>query len=565
MTRSPRFNQRIVLLVDLTGTSVDHALFVSLSDQLGWAVLESHAGETGPGRGRVVRGRYVVEARVRSMYWLRRPAVDDVVEQVHFTCAELGIAAQVRVAALVQPPAGAGMTSWDVLKELPEPEPVDPSLPLGERVRGRLRNGRRRWARSGWVDSDDNWAGRLVTAASEQDALRLARRALPGVPAAAPGSVRVRDLGRLSPEDANRKARALGLVLPLGLLAMVFGARLYDLNCPRRGTDCLPVDGVFAARVVTDLGFVLALFTLVSLNVCFVRGLRRSWPHSYVLATGTWGLFTFAGYFFIPLRGAELFGWMLSGGTVFLGVLLLVRRWTWQSWVPWLLPVLLPFLLGLFPGLSMLVHSPYLGEFGFDLEDVEIPGLWQLSATLAVVATMSVWLVAAALWGYAREMQGRYAPARVVSKGMLAAFALVSFAVGPWNVYRDAELAAEDSSTTLAEGGQPAGYYGIEPGWFCVHPLEQVTQLPLVGGELLPSRAYVLLGDTGGAAALWDPQGEASLKVPLETIRIAPTHGTGRGLGCTKDGRPVEKREKEKKGEGKGKGKGVGAGPDPRR
>lgn len=54
-------------------------------------------------------------------------------------------------------------------------------------------------------------------------------------------------------------------------------------------------------------------------------------------------------------------------------------------------------------------------------------------------------------------------------------------------------------------------------------------EIPVQGGEFVPSRPYLMLGDSGGTVVLWEPGTRKSpddgrvLKLPLAKLRIAPT------------------------------------------
>jgi len=93
---------------------------------------------------------------------------------------------------------------------------------------------------------------------------------------------------------------------------------------------------------------------------------------------------------------------------------------------------------------------------------------------------------------------------------------------------RDAGVAARRAA---AYGDTPAPYYGIEPEWICASPLTgtQPGEIPVQGGEFVPSRPYLMLGDSGGTVVLWEPGTRKSpdngraLKLPLAKLRIAPT------------------------------------------
>ncbi|MER5358115.1 hypothetical protein [Streptomyces sp. NPDC002785] len=56
----------------------------------------------------------------------------------------------------------------------------------------------------------------------------------------------------------------------------------------------------------------------------------------------------------------------------------------------------------------------------------------------------------------------------------------------------------------------------------CAHPIGKVEAIPVDGGEFVPTRPYLKVGDAGGTVVLWDAGKEQALKVPMSKLRIVP-------------------------------------------
>ncbi|MBC9717633.1 hypothetical protein H9Y04_34390 [Streptomyces sp. TRM66268-LWL] len=211
---------------------------------------------------------------------------------------------------------------------------------------------------------------------------------------------------------------------------------------------------------------------------------------------------------------------LVAAYAVAIGLRLLIRNQRTRNWVPWLIPAALPVAFALFPGLGTVVHTYYLDEFGFDREDVGIPMYWQIIASAKVVAAMSVWLVAPALWGYLRHFH-RVVRDRWFYGAITALNTILSFAAGPlYFVIRPAVEAGGAARVAAGAGRAPSEYYGIKAAWVCVTPRVPLSQLPSEGAAITTAAPYLLLGDASGTAALW--RGGQAVKAPLNKLLLVP-------------------------------------------
>ncbi|PHQ52338.1 hypothetical protein BLA24_07730 [Streptomyces cinnamoneus] len=225
-----------------------------------------------------------------------------------------------------------------------------------------------------------------------------------------------------------------------------------------------------------------------------------------------------------PMGSRVLF---LAGASyvVLAGIWLLVRQWSWRTAITWLLPVVLPLVLGVFPGIGLVVHTFYLDAFDLRLEDIEIPVVYQVVASLKVIAAMSMWLLAPAFWGYAKHFHLAIRD-RWVGHLMLLFIALCSFVAGPWMLAAEpAGEAGQRAVAAAAAGRAPAAYFGIKPEWVCVAPVGRAAETAVEGGEFQPEHPYLMLGDADGKAVLWDPKERHALKISMSKIKVVPSEG----------------------------------------
>ncbi|GAA2460687.1 hypothetical protein GCM10010405_51320 [Streptomyces macrosporus] len=217
------------------------------------------------------------------------------------------------------------------------------------------------------------------------------------------------------------------------------------------------------------------------------------------------------------------------------GIRLLVRQWSWQRTAPWLLPALLPIALSLLPSLGIGLHTFYLDAFDLNPEDVRIPRAYQFIASLKLMACVSVWLVVPALLGYMKHLHW-YVKDRWLGNLVLLVTSLVLLLVGVFDLgVLPASRAGADAVAAAKDGRTPPAYFGVAPEWMCVHPIGRAADIPVDGGELVPSRPYLRIGDEGGTVVLWDATKERALKAPMGRLRLLPADGqrpSGRVTAC---------------------------------
>ncbi|MET9469368.1 hypothetical protein ABZY44_32155 [Streptomyces sp. NPDC006544] len=505
MAKVAGWDQRAVALVSLRGTETDRRLFEEGVAAQGWEVLEKDGPELTPSTGGDCS--YMVELRFRGSSYRAatgaRERLEDLADRI---VLDLSVEA---VQLVDRDPLD--LPVWYAYQQ-PRLGPCTTPLPLRERVRERAADW---WA----VTSGGSDTGRQVRAAGAAGARALAARPLPGAPPA-PAGVRVRrSMGARPPAHPPPRRRGpmrqFAMVRLPALLALVCGAWI----------------GVFWDRGVAAWWPVLPVLVLAAAAAVVI--LRRavpvlSFPGAAAAAAAAVGGVAAVGVNGVVKAPDAATGFLLVavglgfGYLVGTGIWLLVRQSSWRRTLPWLLPGLLPLVVVLLPGLGLALPAAYLDAFELDLEDVDVPAVWRLIGALRVAVALSLWLLTPALLGYAKHLHLMVRD-RWMGYATAAVLSLYCVLQGAWVLI--VEPAAASGSRAVADaaaGRTPPPYYGITPEWMCVQPVGDLNKVPVEGGALDPGTAYLLMGDAGGRAVLWDAGAKAALKVPLASLRLVP-------------------------------------------
>ncbi|GLF98342.1 hypothetical protein [Streptomyces yaizuensis] len=523
MPKMSGFDQRAVALIELRGTRSEHELFGNAVAEAGWAVLEDH----GPVAAEPVAATPAVSVTsvvsVVSADERRRYTVD-----IRFPGSRVNAVkgARDRVEVL----ADALLLDLTVLVvDRVDRDPVDlprwfAQSPPGGTAPGadapRLRRWADRWTR--WLAErlGTHDTGRLVGAVSAPDARRLARHPLPGARPPAPEATARGSLGTepsRTPAQLGRRresARMVTRMLIAGVVLLWVGARIAD----RSGDG----PGAWWGFALVGLGAVWAI-AAAARRMAPGRPLRETVAASLVPAV----VIALAGANIVRTEpgagwGSRVIAYGVIAGVVFNGVRLLARQWTWRRTAPWLLPAILPVSVGLVPPLGIGLHTFYLHAFDLSLDDVEVPQAYRFLATLKLMACMSLWLGALALLGYMKHLH-LYVRDRLLGNLVLFTTALTLLYVGVFTLgIAAADRAGDEAKRDAAQGRTPSAYFGIEPEWVCVRPIGRPADIPVDGGELLPHRPYLRIGDAGGTVVLWDTEERQALKAPLDKLRVLP-------------------------------------------
>ncbi|OEJ32427.1 hypothetical protein [Streptomyces subrutilus] len=501
------WDQRAVALVVLRGTATDRGIFEAEVAAQGWDVLERDGPAATPTAESTCA--YLVEVRFPGSGYR---ATTGARERLEAVADRLVLDMVVEAVQLVERDP-LDLPVWHGYQP-PRLPPCTTPVPLPERVRERAATW---WA----VTLGPRDTGRQVRAESEAEARALAGRALPGAPPAPNGSSVRRSMGT-GPRPAGQQvprrrgpARQFAMVRFPVLLALLCGAWTGALWGRGPGAwwpvlPCLAVALAGAAVVLRRAAPALPASGVGAAAFALVAGVCVIAAHAVATAPDT-----ATGFAFVAV-GIGI------GSMVGTGVWLLVRQSSWGRALPWLLPAALPLVVVLLPGFGLTLPAAYLDSFGVDLEDVEVPAAWRVIGALKVVAALALWLLAPAFIGYAKHLhylvKDRWMAYTVA--GFLLFYCTVASA---WALaLQPAAAAGARAVAAAAEGRTPPFYYGIKPEWMCVWTVADVDKVPVEGGRLARGSAYLLLGDAGGTAVLWDAREKQALKVPLAFLRLVP-------------------------------------------
>ncbi|MGJ5944724.1 hypothetical protein [Streptomyces caviscabies] len=496
-------------MVELTGTTIDCGEFEQALAARGWPILRKEGGPSTAVTAHTTH--YLLECRFPgSRFNARRGAR----ERIEVVADELQLDLNVEVTDLV------GRDPEDRPVWFAYERPAD---------RDAMTAPRTHWAR--WKERVRLWCaeqlgaydtGRHITAASRPRAEELATRALPGTatpsarvavrrPAGVPDPDPVAVLGR-----RRRTGRRLGWLVCVAAVVLVTSSMVASL---------------WSQGFAAWWGLASLAVVAVGLAAYWLAQMTPGRPGAAVVTALVLGV-TMAGFgaatvLRSPDRSAGSLGWVIVAGgyVVFTGIRLLVRQWSWRVVAPWLLPAVLPLALGFFPSLGLGLHVFYLDAFGLNLEDVEIPRIWQFIATLKLGLAVNLWLVALAGLGYLQHLHWCVRD-RWVGYTFLGFFSTLLLIGGGWNLGLEPAGRAGLDAVKAAESGQaPEAYFGITPEWVCLRPVGPADGVYVDGGEFRPSRPYLRVGDAGGTVVLWDRVEKGVLKMPMNKLRIIPVDG----------------------------------------
>ncbi|MFE2295825.1 hypothetical protein [Streptomyces sp. NPDC059452] len=507
MSARLKSDQRAIAVVELLGTTTECDDFEQALAERRWPVLQK---EGGPATAMTARTtRYVLECRFPgSRVNARRGAR----ERIEVVGDELQLDLNVEVTDLVVRDPEA-RPDWFAYERPAADDP--PANPPTRRARWRRRV--RRWCAERLAPYR---TGRHISAPSRSRAEELATRMLPGAVAPSPRVTVRRSIGAADPDPGavigrrRRETREMVKLCHAAAALMIMSsliARLWP-----QGLAAWWVLGVVS---VAALGLAAHWLTRImpgqpgaALGTALALGVAMAAFGTMIEASGGSG----------GPSGALGLVLVAAGYAVFTGIRLLVRQWTWRVVAPWLLPAVLPLVLGFFPSLGLGLHALYLDAFGLNLEDVEIPRLWQLIATVRLGLAVNLWLIALAGLGYLQHLHWCVRD-RWPAYTLLGFFALLLLWTGVWSLGLETAARAGNDAVRAAASRQAVdAYYGIAPQWVCVRPIGPADRVHVDGGEFHPSRPYVKIGDAAGTAVLWDPAEKGALKMPMNKLRIVP-------------------------------------------
>ncbi|MDR3083815.1 MAG: hypothetical protein LBV60_23350, partial [Streptomyces sp.] len=243
------------------------------------------------------------------------------------------------------------------------------------------------------------------------------------------------------------------------------------------------------------------------------------------------GFFTAAGRGLLGSEGwtpSSMYYTVLVLGVV-TGLWLLVRQWTWGEWVGWAVPLVITLLISSFVAAGSVLHALYADGLDLSTSDLDVPPLWQFTASLKLVSMLAYVLVLPAWWGIARHRHHFYAAPGERTNVVLHVLIFVALLTITAGIALDSTSQAVERTKAAAERGtKPPAYFGVEPSWTCVRTTAALRNVPGEGPALNPDRPYLLINVAGSTIVLWDPVADEPVKLPADKAWLAPT-GSGKG------------------------------------
>ncbi|MFF6981441.1 hypothetical protein ACFZAV_27980 [Streptomyces sp. NPDC008343] len=170
-----------------------------------------------------------------------------------------------------------------------------------------------------------------------------------------------------------------------------------------------------------------------------------------------------------------------------IGVWLLVRQWTWGEWLAWAAPLVFTVVVSFVVASGSVLHALYAEALGLDPGDLDVPGIWQVTAAGKLLSFLSLALFVPAAWGIAKHVHASwlrsgeelniplYTLVQLMVVGLVAVLAVGS---------------ASDAATAVkaaAEGRRAAPpHFGVDPEWTCVRPTVAIKRLNVQGLNSTP-------------------------------------------------------------------------------
>lgn len=508
-----RYDQRVVVLVEVRGEQRDWDEAERLFDQRGWPVVTAFARGEGPSRGvlREAASARLYSVEVRFFGARNRRTEQAAAWRVEELARVAGLEMYARRCELVDRDREQ-LTGWRVhtVDHRPPRAPAPGPLTRSARMRRAVAVSRARI--SEWRGHHDT--GMVVTGTASE-ARRLSRMDLPG--GSAPGAaldvrpVYGRERSHIVPRrEEDGWQRTFRIVA--WLLAMVFCTAVARQHSGVRvwvwaGIAVLCFAG--GARVAYGLFAVGG--RVGSLLVCGVTAV-------FLLALSS-GVGTEDGRALTPAQMLSAFAVTATVG----GVWLLVRQWTWGEWLAWVAPLVFAVVVSCVVASGSVLHALYADSLGVTPGDLDVPGIWQAASAVKLLSLLSYALFVPALWGIAKHVHAPFvSPVERLGVPLYVCIQLAVLVVCGLGALDSAREAVEDFRTAAVRKTAPPSYFGVAPEWMCVEPTVSAAKLDSRGGVLKPERPYLSFGEAGGTVSLWDEPAGGPLQMPAEQIRLVP-------------------------------------------
>ncbi|MFE8925337.1 NnrS multi-domain protein [Streptomyces rochei] len=508
-----RFDQRVLVLVEVRGEQRDWDEAERLFDQQGWPVVTAFARGEGPSRG-VLSGTaaarlYSVE--VRFLGARNRRTERAAAWRLERLARSAGLEMYARRCELVDRDREQ-LTGWraHTVAHRPPRVPAPRPLTTPARLRRAAVVARARFSeRRGWYDTG------MVVTGTASEACRLSRMDLPGgtAPAAAVdvrplyGRERRHVVPRREKDGERRSYQVVAWLLLMTFCVVVArqqsGMRVWAWTgaaalCFTGGARS--AYGMFAAggRRASLLVFGAVAGSLLFVFIGPGTGDRGGWT---------------------PMEMLSLFVITVTAG----GIWLLVRQWTWGEWLTWAAPLVFSAVVSLVVTSGSLLHALYADSLGLTPDDLDVPGIWQAASAAKLVSLLGYALFVPALWGIAKHTHVSYVnPAERLNVPLYVTIQVVAVLGCLSGALESAGDAVDDFRKAAVRKTAPPSYFGVEPEWTCVEPTVPAAKLGSRSGVLKPERPYLSFGEAGGTVSLWDEPAGTVLQMPAEQVRLVP-------------------------------------------
>ncbi|AXK32859.1 NnrS multi-domain protein [Streptomyces armeniacus] len=512
-----RFDRLVLVLIEVRGGERDRETAKSACETRGWRVVDEY------GRGEAASAGVLTaapDARLLSvevgLYGAARRAERGAAWRVRRLARAYSVEMYVRRAELLRRDREL-LPDWYAHTTAHRPDvPVRPAAPPAVRAYGWARFRARCRERLGRYD-----AGVLV-AGTPSEARRLARMPRDAHASNGAHAVRGDDLDvRLDvrPGDGRSRSRS-GVVLRReddlnGRLAAlcVWLVVMSLLGVVARDAEG---GGRYAVTTLALAAFVAALRVGTRLG----HDGRALWGAAVTVVTALFFLLAWVGgpgdHSGLSRGQAFLivFGVFIGGG-----LWLLVRQWTWGEWLTVAGPIAATVIGSALLAAGSVKHALYADELSLSPGDLDVPGVWQAIAAVALLRDLYPLLLVPAAYGFAKHFHYvRDFHGATVAAVLLAAFGATALGV----VLDSADRAAHATVDAAERGTQPPSYFGVDPSWTCVEPVVPLSELASQGGRLRPERPYVSFGVADGDVVLWDTTTDGPLKLPAKHVRLVP-------------------------------------------
>ncbi|SFX94638.1 NnrS multi-domain protein [Streptomyces atratus] len=508
-----RYDQRVLVLVEVRGEQRDWDEAERVFDQRGWPVVTGFTRGEGASRGvlREAPSARLYSVEVRFFGARNRRTERAAAWRVEQLARAAGLEMYARRCELVDRDREQ-LTGWwaHTVDHRPPRAPAPRPLTWMARLSRAAAVSRARISeRCGYRDTG------MVVTGTASEARRLSRMNLPG--GSAPGAaVDVRPFyGRERSHIVPRReedGRQRTFRVVVWLLAMAFCAAVARQHS---GVRAWAWAGIAVLCFVGGARLAYGLFAVGgrvgSLLVCGVMAV-------YLLAVSL-GAGTGDGRGWTPVEMLSVFAVTATVG----GIWLLVRQWTWGEWLAWAAPLVFTAAVSLVVASGSVLHALYADSLGVTPDDLGVPGIWQAASAVKLLSLLSYALFVPALWGIAKHVHAPFvSPVERLGVPLYVLTQVTVVLVCGLGALESAREAVEDFRTAAARKTVPPSYFGVEPEWMCVEPTVPAAKLGSRGGVLKPERPYLSFGEAGGTVSLWDEPAGTAMQMPAEQVRLVP-------------------------------------------